>query len=35
MKKDGPKVPTAVHGPLGKTYNPKKKTNVTADCLEN
>jgi hypothetical protein len=31
MKKDGPKAPTAVHGPLRKTYHPNEKANVTAD----
>jgi hypothetical protein len=35
MKRDGPKTPTAVHGPLGITYHPNEKVNVIADCLEN
>jgi hypothetical protein len=37
MKRYGPKAPKVIHGPLGivYTYNPKKKTNVIADCLEN
>jgi hypothetical protein len=37
MKRDGTKVPTAVHGPLGVTYTylPNKKANVIAGCLEN
>jgi hypothetical protein len=35
MKKDGPKASTAIHGPLGLTYQPKKKSNVIADCKEN
>jgi hypothetical protein len=34
MKRDGPKAPTAVHGPLGITYQPNEKANVIADCLE-
>jgi hypothetical protein len=35
MKSDGPKTPTAIHGPLGITYQPNEKANMTADCLEN
>jgi hypothetical protein len=35
MKRDGPKAPTAVHGPLGITNHPNEKANVIADCLEN
>jgi hypothetical protein len=35
MKRDGPKAPTAVHGPLGITYHPKEKGNAIAECLEN
>jgi hypothetical protein len=35
MKRDGPKVPTAIHGPLGVTYHPNEKANVIADCVEN
>jgi hypothetical protein len=35
MKTDGPKAPTAVHGPLGVTYHRKEKANVISDCLEN
>jgi hypothetical protein len=35
MKKDEPKAPIAVHAPLGITYHPNDKANVTADCLEN
>jgi hypothetical protein len=34
MKKDGPKAPTAIHGPFGLTFHPSKKANTTADCLE-
>jgi hypothetical protein len=35
MKRNEPKVPTAVHGPLGITYHPNKKADATVDCLEN
>jgi hypothetical protein len=35
MKMGGPNAPTAVHGPIGITYHPNEKANVTADCLEN
>jgi hypothetical protein len=35
MKRDEPKAPTAIHEPLGMTYQLKKKANVIADCLEN
>jgi hypothetical protein len=35
MRRDGPKAPTAVHGPLGITYHPDEKDNVIADYLEN
>jgi hypothetical protein len=35
LRRDGPKLPTAIHGPLGITYQPNEKTNVIADCLEN
>jgi hypothetical protein len=35
MKRDEPKAPTAVHGPLGITYHLNEKANATADCLEN
>jgi hypothetical protein len=34
MRRDGPKAPTAAHGPLGITYHPNEKTNAFADCLE-
>jgi hypothetical protein len=34
-EKDGPKAPTAVHGPLGITYHPNEKAQVIADYLEN
>jgi hypothetical protein len=35
MKRDGPKAPTAVHGPLGITYHPIEKANMNTDYLEN
>jgi hypothetical protein len=35
MKRDGPKAPTAVHGPLGTTYHSNEKANVIVDCLDN
>jgi hypothetical protein len=35
MKRDGPKEPAAIHGPLGITYHPNEKANMIADCLEN
>jgi hypothetical protein len=35
MKRDGPKSPTAVHGPLGITYQPNEEANAIAYCLEN
>jgi hypothetical protein len=34
-KRDRPKSPTAIYGPLGITYQPNEKANVFADCLEN
>jgi hypothetical protein len=33
-KRDGPTAPTAIHGPLGITYNLNEKANVIADCLK-
>jgi hypothetical protein len=30
MKRDGPKAPTAVRGPLSLTYHPKEKANAIA-----
>jgi hypothetical protein len=35
MKRNGSKVPTAVHGPLGIIYHPNEKANMTADLVEN
>jgi hypothetical protein len=34
-QRDGPKAPTAVHGPVGITYDPNKKASLIADCVEN
>jgi hypothetical protein len=34
-KRDGPREPTAIHGPLGPKFLPLEKTNEIADCLEN
>jgi hypothetical protein len=34
IKKDGPKAPSAVHGPLGPIFYPLHKVNIIADCLE-
>jgi hypothetical protein len=34
MRKDGPKSPTASHGPLGITYHTDKKDEDIADYLE-
>jgi hypothetical protein len=33
--RDGPKAPTAIHGPLGIKYQLNEKVGVIADCLEN
>jgi hypothetical protein len=35
MKRDGPNVPNAIHGPSGPKYHLLEKDNKTADCLEN
>jgi hypothetical protein len=35
MKKDGPKAPTTLFGPLGIRYHPNEKANMIVDCLEN
>jgi hypothetical protein len=35
MKRDGPKAPTALHGPLGIIYHPNEEASVIADCSEN
>jgi hypothetical protein len=31
MKKDEPRIPTAIHGPLGLEYHPLEKASTTAD----
>jgi hypothetical protein len=33
--RDGPRVPTAIHGPSGLKFHPVDKANAIADCLEN
>jgi hypothetical protein len=35
INRDGPRVPTAIHGPLGIKFHPLEKANAIADCLEN
>jgi hypothetical protein len=35
MKRDGPKAPTPIRGPLRFTFHPLEKANAIADCLEN
>jgi hypothetical protein len=35
MKRNEPKAPTAVLGPLGTIYHPNEKANVIEDCLKN
>jgi hypothetical protein len=35
LKRDGPRAPTAIHGPSGLKFHPYKKANAIADCLEN
>jgi hypothetical protein len=34
LRRDGPKAPTAIHGPSGLKFYPKDKANAIADCLE-
>jgi len=34
LRRDGPKAPTAIHGPSGLKFYPKDKANTIADCLE-
>jgi hypothetical protein len=34
MKRDGPKAPAAIHGPLGLKFLSLEKGNVITDCLE-
>jgi hypothetical protein len=35
MKRDEPKAPTAIYGPLGITFHANEKAKVIVDCLEN
>jgi hypothetical protein len=35
VKREGPKTPTAIHGPFGHTFVPLEKPNAVSDCLEN
>jgi hypothetical protein len=35
LKRDGPRAPTAIHGPSGLIFHPSDKANAIADCLEN
>jgi hypothetical protein len=35
IKRDGPRTPTAIHGPSGLKFNLSEKANAIADCLEN
>jgi hypothetical protein len=35
LKRDGPRAPTAIHGPSGIKFHPSEKDNAIADCLEN
>jgi hypothetical protein len=32
---EGPRAPTAIHGPSGLKFHPSEKANAVADCLEN
>jgi hypothetical protein len=35
LKRDGPRAPTAIHGPSGLKFHPSEKAKAIADCLEN
>jgi ATP-dependent exoDNAse (exonuclease V) beta subunit len=35
LKRDGSRVPTAIHGPSDLKFHPSEKANAIADCLEN
>jgi hypothetical protein len=35
LKRNGPRAPTAIHGPSGLVFHPTEKANAIADCLEN
>jgi hypothetical protein len=34
LKRDGPRVPTAIHGASGLKFHPSEKANATTDSLE-
>jgi hypothetical protein len=35
LKRDGPRAPTAIHGPSDLKIHPSEKANAIADCLGN
>jgi hypothetical protein len=35
LKRDGPRAPTAIHGPPGLRFHPSEKAKTIADCSEN
>jgi hypothetical protein len=35
LERDGPRGPTAIHGPSGLKFHPSEKAKEIADCLEN
>jgi hypothetical protein len=35
LKRDGPRIPTVIHGPSGLRFHPSQKANAITDCLEN
>jgi hypothetical protein len=35
LKRDGPRAPTAIHGPSGLKFYPSQKANAIVDCLKN
>jgi hypothetical protein len=35
LKRDGPRAPTAIHGPSGLQFHLSEKAKTIADCLEN
>jgi hypothetical protein len=35
LKRDGPRAPTAIHGPSGLIFHASEKANAIADCFEN
>jgi hypothetical protein len=34
LKRDGPRAPTAIHGPSGLKFRPSERANAVADCLD-